>query len=180
MLFGAELALSNIANPRCVSAEPSHTPGQFSSTHCVLTCTSWNPLCSKNQISNMAWNRKGDFLLECLVCLLHCHHCSQRSGFSLERAELMVKAIPCRVKWAGEKHCETQLGWRLDLSVLWCLLGRGCWGTRAGRGLCAGFALLFRLLRIHPDFQFRALAYRVTKKETTTPVKVSREGKLDS
>lgn len=102
------------------------------------------------------------------------------SGFSLKRAELMVKAISYHVKWAGERHCETQLGWRLDLSVLWCLWRGWCRQTRAGRGLCVGLALLFWLLLIHPDFQFKALAHRVTKKETTTLVKVSGEGKLDS
>lgn len=47
------------------------------------------------------------------------------SGFSLERAELLVKAISYHVKWAGERHCEMQLGWRLDSSVPWCLWGRG-------------------------------------------------------
>lgn len=81
----------------------------------------------------MAWNGKGDFLLECLVCLLLCHRGSQRqgSGFSLERAELMVKAIPCHVKWAGERHCETQPGLEIGPFCAVVSLGQGVLGDQS-------------------------------------------------
>lgn len=57
--------------------------------------------------------------------------------------------------------------------------GRGREEVRV-QGTSVGLALLFWLLLLNPDFQFRAPACGVTKKETTTAVQVSAQGKLKS